>query len=244
MNPFEPLFWMGCVWVLLRAVHRGRPELLVWCGVLIGAGLENKHSTAFFLVSLLGGLLLAQERRLLRNRWFWVAAPAVIVLLALPNLIWQYQHHFATWVDLSNVKKTHKNLELPPLPFLRQQIMMLNPLAAPLWIAGLGFLLFHREGKRDRSLGVTYLLFLAIMMVLKGKDYHLAAIYPMLFAAGGVYWERIRGRATASLAESGDSGGGELAGNGGAAPDFTYSSGRQDRSLRSSVRNQEHAYRG
>jgi Dolichyl-phosphate-mannose-protein mannosyltransferase len=190
MNPFEPLFWVGCVYFLLRAIRRNDPRLLAWCGVLVGFGLENKHSTAFFLMSLLGSLLVTSERGLLRNRWLWVAA-ALIVLIALPNLIWQYQHQFPTWVDLSNVKKTHKNIELPPLPFVRQQVMMLSPGSALVWIAGLGFLLFHRDGKQYRFLGVTYLFFLAIMTALKAKDYYLAPIYPILFAAGGVLWEKL-----------------------------------------------------
>ena len=189
MNPFEPLFWMGCVYFLVRAIQQNNLKLLVCCGVLLGFGLENKHSTAFFLASLAGGLLVTSERRLLRNKWLWIAG-ALIVLIALPNLVWQYQHQFPTWVDLSNVKRMHKNIELPPIPFVRQQIMMLSPGSALVWIAGLGFLLFHRDGKRYRFLGVTYLLFLAIMMALKAKDYYLAPIYPMLFAAGGVFWEK------------------------------------------------------
>jgi hypothetical protein len=175
---------------LLRAINRNQPELLVWCGVFLGLGLENKHSTAFFLISLAVGLLATPERRWFRSKWLWIAA-GIILLLSLPNLIWQYQHDFATWVDLSNVKKIHKNVELPPLLFLKQQIMTLLPANAVVWIAGLGFLLFHREGKRYRVLGVTYLAFLAIMMALHGKDYYLAPIYPMLFAAGGVFWEKI-----------------------------------------------------
>src|ERR1700693_4209629 len=188
MNPFEPLFWMGSIYFLLRAINRNQPELLVCCGVLLGLGLENKHSTAFFLISLTAGLLIAPERRWFRSKWLWIAA-IVIVLLSLPNLIWQYQHGFPTWVDLSNVKRTHKNVELPPLQFLLQQIMMLSPVSVIVWIAGLGFLLFHMQGKRYRVLGVTYLVFLAIMMALHGKDYYLAPIYLMLFAAGGVFWE-------------------------------------------------------
>ena len=93
-------------------------------------------------------------------------------LICLPNLIWQYQHGFPTWVDLNNVRKTGKNTVLPPLRFLLQQVLMLNPAGAIVWIAGLGFLLFHREGKRYRSLGVTYLAFLAVMMAL-----HLSLIH-------------------------------------------------------------------
>jgi len=188
MNPFESLFWMGSIYFLLRAINHNQPELLVWCGVLIGLGLENKHSTAFFLISLMVGLLATPERRWFRSKWLWIAA-GIILLLSLPNLIWQYQHGFPTWVDLNNVKKIHKNVEVPPLAFLKQQVMTLLPINALIWIAGLGFLLFHREGKRYRVLGVTYLAFLAIMMALHGKDYYLAPIYPMLFAAGGVWWQ-------------------------------------------------------
>jgi len=53
------------------------------------------------------------------------------VVIALPNVVWQYQHHFPTLEDLRNVKALHKNVELPPLAFMAAQILMLNPLA--LW---------------------------------------------------------------------------------------------------------------
>jgi hypothetical protein len=189
MNALEPLFWMGCVYVLLLAMNRQRPELLPWCGLLLGLGLENKHSTVFFLGALLVGLLATSDRRLIASKWLWIAA-AIAVLIALPNVVWQYQHHFPTLEDLRNVKALHKNVELPPLPFVGQQILMLNPFSALVWMGGLGFLLFHRQGKRYRALGVTYLALLATMMALKGKDYYLAPVYPMLFAAGAVLWEQ------------------------------------------------------
>lgn len=188
MNPFEPVFWMGAVYFLLRAINLDEPKLLVVAGALLGLGLENKHSTAFFLVSLTVGLLLSPSRRLLVTRWFWLAA-ALAFLIFLPNLLWQYTHHFPTLEALRNVRITHKNIELPPLPFIRQQIMMLLPVSAVIWIPGVGSLLFSSKAKKYRCLGITYLVFLAVMMILKGKDYYLAPIYPMLFAAGGVFWE-------------------------------------------------------
>jgi 4-amino-4-deoxy-L-arabinose transferase-like glycosyltransferase len=36
MNALEPLFWMGCVYFLLRAVNGDQPRMLVWCGVMLG----------------------------------------------------------------------------------------------------------------------------------------------------------------------------------------------------------------
>jgi hypothetical protein len=190
MNPFEPLFWMGCVYFLLRAINGNQSKLLLWCGVMLGLGLENKHSTIFFLLSVVAGLLVSAERRLVASRWFWIAAGVALLIFA-PNLAWQVQHHFPTFEALRNVKASHKNVELAPLAFVRQQIMMLNPASALVWIAGLGYLLFARGMKRYRALGVTFLIFLAGMMALKAKDYYLAPIYPMLFAAGAVLWERL-----------------------------------------------------
>ena len=190
MNPFEPLFWMGCVYFLLRAINGDQPKMLVWCGVMLGLGLENKHSTAFFLVSLVAGLLVTPARRLIFTKWFWIAA-AVALLIFLPNLLWQVQHHFPTLEAQRNVKATHKNVELAPLAFFRQQVMMLNRASVLVWMTGLGFLLLGSRTKPWRALGITYLVFLGIMMALKGKDYYLAPIYPMLYAAGGVFWETL-----------------------------------------------------
>jgi Dolichyl-phosphate-mannose-protein mannosyltransferase len=190
MNPLEPLFWMGCIYVLLLAINRQQPKLLLWCGVLLGFGLLNKHSTIFFIAALVVGLLASPQRRLLFTKWFWIAA-AIAFCIALPNVVWQYLHHFPTLEDLRNVKATHKNIELPPLPFLQQQIQMLNPYSSFVWLAGLLYLLFHPTGKRFRFLAYTYLVFLAILMYLKGKDYYLAPIYPMLFAAGSVFLESV-----------------------------------------------------
>src|SRR5439155_9230079 len=48
MNAFEPLLWMGCIYLLVRIINSGSPTLWLWLGVLLGLGLENKHSTAFF----------------------------------------------------------------------------------------------------------------------------------------------------------------------------------------------------
>ncbi len=190
MNPLEPVFWMGCIYFVLLAINRDQPKLLLWAGVFLGLGLENKHSTVFFLCALMVGLILSPERRLLSSKWFWIAA-AIAFAIALPNVVWQYLHHFPTLEDLRLVKAMHKNVELPPIPFLIQQLMMLNPAMALVWVPGLAFFFVNREGRRYRSLGFIYLALLAIMMALKGKDYYLAPIYPILFAGGGVLWERV-----------------------------------------------------
>lgn len=190
MNAFEPLFWMSACYLLLRIINGADPRLLLGLGVACGFGIENKHSTVFFIAALLVALALTPQRRLFASRWFWAAA-GITLLLALPNLIWQIQHGFPTYVDLHNVRVTHKNVELPPLPFIKHQIQMLNPLLSILWIPGIGYLFFERQGRRYRVLGFTFLFFFLELMLLKGKDYYVAPIYPMLFAAGAVVWQML-----------------------------------------------------
>jgi hypothetical protein len=63
MNGFESLFWMGCIFCVIRFVRTGDSRLWICFGVLAGLGLENKHSTLFFGVAVLAGLVLSRERR-------------------------------------------------------------------------------------------------------------------------------------------------------------------------------------
>jgi hypothetical protein len=184
MNGFESLFWMGCVFFVIRIVRTGNSRLWVWFGVLAGLGIENKHSTLFFGAALLAGLLLTRERRELSKPWIWIGG-AIALLIFLPNILWQVRHHFPTLEDLENVKNSGKNVVLSPVEFVLQQALLIHPLLLPVWVAGLVSFLAGRL-RRLRVLGWTYLVLLAIMIALKAKNYYLAPIYPMLLAAGAV----------------------------------------------------------
>ena len=186
MNSWEPCFWMGALLALLR-VAEGNGGMHAWLifGLLSGLGIENKHSTVFFLVALVAGLLLSAQRRILWTKGCAVAV-AVLFLLALPNFIWQWVHHFPTYELLNNVAHSDKNIKLPPLAFLKQQLDMLLIVTAPLWIGGLAWLGFAPKARPWRFAAFTYLLFLGMMMSMHAKDYYVAPIYPVLFAAGAV----------------------------------------------------------
>ncbi|HET8773180.1 MAG TPA: glycosyltransferase, partial [Thermoanaerobaculia bacterium] len=96
----------------------------------------------------------------------------------------EIRHDWPTLELLRNVKETGKNIVLAPGPFIVQQAMMLSPFAAPLWIAGLIFLF---RSSRYRVLAWTYVVLLVTFIRLEAKDYYVAPIYPMLFAAGAVW---------------------------------------------------------
>jgi hypothetical protein len=184
MNSFEPCFWMGSMLVLLRiADGSAGPRAWLLFGLLAGLGIENKHSTVFFLLALLVGVLLSPQRRILWSK-SCAAGVALLILLALPNFIWQWIHHFPTYEMLNNIAYSGRNIKLPPLAFLLEQGNMLFPGSAPLWIGGLAWLAFARKARPWRFAALTYLVFLALLLAMHAKDYYLAPVYPLLFAAG------------------------------------------------------------
>jgi hypothetical protein len=188
MNSVESIFWMGCLLALILIVRGGSEKLWLLFGVSAGLGLLNKPSMTFFLMALLVALLLTSQRRLLFTRWAAVGV-AALVLIALPNLIWQIHHHWPTLEFLHNGQVENKNIKLSPLAFLGKQILNLQPATVLIWGAGLVWLLRNPRAKSWRWLGLTYIFFLVVMMALHAKDYYVAPIYPILFAAGGIAWE-------------------------------------------------------
>lgn len=189
MNALEPLIWTGCAWLLVRLLDGEDPRLWLAFGALAGLGLNTKHSMAFFGVGIVIGLLATPARHIFRERWIWLGG-LVALALVLPNLIWMISHGFPHLEMLANIAENGRNVSLNPIEFMAQQILMFNPLAFPLWLAGLAWLLFGREGRRYRPLGIAYLAVIALMLVLDGRVYYPAPVYPMLFAAGGAACER------------------------------------------------------
>ncbi len=144
----------------------------------------------FFAVALVASLLLTPERRHLTSSWLGLGG-LIALLLALPNIVWQIQHGWPTWVLLQNIAHSHKNVVLTPGQFIGQLILLMNPATFPIWFGGLCWLLVSRKGRRYRVLGFAYLIALAEFIIMHGKNYYLAPAYPMLFAAGGVAVERV-----------------------------------------------------
>ena len=189
MNAFEPLLWMGCALCVIRIIRDGRQRLWLWFGLLAGIGLENKHSMLIFGFGLIAGLLLTSERRLLATRWLWIGG-AIAFFLFLPNLLWNIQHHFPFLEVQANIRRSGRDVPLSPLAFFSQETLAMLPLSLPIWLAGLWYLFFHRDGKRYRALACAWTIAAIVIVAMSPRIYYLFPAYPLLFAAGAVAWER------------------------------------------------------
>jgi len=177
--------WPLAALYVLRIAKGGDPRLWLVAGAAIGVSLESKYSVLFFAVSLIAGVLLTPQRRMLFSRWF-LAGCGVAVAIALPNFVWQAIHGFPM-VELLRNGANGKNVIVGPGLYLFQQLLLTNLFLSPVWIVGLIFLL--RDGAA-RFLGYTYVILIVLMIVAHGKHYYPGDVYPIVIAAGAVPIER------------------------------------------------------
>ena len=184
MNAFDLLFWTLLLLIATEILVREEPRRWLTFGALAGLGLQNKYSVAFLGFGLVVGLALTPQRRQLRSPWLW-AGGALALLLFAPHLAWEAANGAPSLAFIRNAAEL-KNEPVSPGAFMAGQLLLLHPLYAPLWIGGLGALLFSRQFARVRALGSAYLAILALMILQQAKVYYLAPVYPLLFAAGCV----------------------------------------------------------
>jgi 4-amino-4-deoxy-L-arabinose transferase-like glycosyltransferase len=188
MNAFEPLFWTGCAYVVVRIVKTGDERLWLAFGAIAGLGLENKYSMAVFAAGLVLGVALGPGRRTFARPWIWLGG-ALALLLFLPNLAWNVRHGWPFLELMRNIRASGRDVVLSPLEYVVHQVLNMNPASLPVWLAGLAWLLLSTPGRRFRALGWAFLVALATFVVTKGKDYYLAPAFATLFAAGAVALE-------------------------------------------------------
>lgn len=195
---FEPLAWTFIAYAAARAALDGERRWLVWLGIVAGVAMEAKYAAPFLLAPLVLGLALGPSRRILWTREA-SAGVAAAVALALPSVAWQVAHGLP-FRELLHAASHGKNTVVPPGAFLLNQVLVMNPLLAPLWIGGVAWSLFARRLAPVRFLGVAFAGVLLEMMLLHGKDYYVAPAYGVAFALGGVLSARVvRARGTLAL---------------------------------------------
>jgi len=192
MNAFDLLFWLVCMHVVVRLLQSGDPRWWLLLGAMAGLGMLNKYSVAFGVCGLIAGMVLTSSRRYLRSGWL-LAGGALAALIFLPHLLWEIANGFPTLEFIRNATAL-KIVAMPPPAFFAAQIIENNPFTAPLWLVGLGYLLFAPAMRRFRPLGVMYVFVLVILLLQHAKPYYLSPAYPALLAAGAVAAERFRRR--------------------------------------------------
>lgn len=177
-------WWVLIAYFMILLLKTENPRWWMAVGAAAGVGMLTKYTMAFLAAGIVGGMLLTKARRYFASGWFW-AGTGMGLLIFLPNFLWQVRHdfislHFLEYIHVRDMRLGRTD------GFWRDQLLLWNPLAVPLWVIGLPALL---RSHRYRLIAWMYLIPLVIFGMAKGRGYYLGPAYPMLIAMGAVAGE-------------------------------------------------------
>jgi 4-amino-4-deoxy-L-arabinose transferase-like glycosyltransferase len=183
-NFLDVLFWTWASYLIICWIDTNDKKFVYWLGVCFGLGILGKYSMAFYIIAFAVAVLLTERRKWLLNPHFYVAM-GLGILICLPNLLWQWTHHFPVMhhMDLLTKQQLQYNSRVD---FIVNQLLILLPCLF-IWMGGLWFLLMKPQGRQYILLAFIYIGIIALLLYFNGKGYHAAAIYPTLIIFGGIW---------------------------------------------------------
>jgi hypothetical protein len=184
---FDILFWLLSMHLTIKLINRQDSKIWIWLFAAWGVAFLNKYSIAVLILVTILVILISQPRKLTFNKHFIIGG-AIAILIISPNLIWQYQHNFPVFFHLSELHKTQL-VNVSMISFLVNQLLM-NIQATLLWLSGLFIILFHKNERNLRPMGLIFLLGVLFLALAHGKDYYTLGLYPALIAISACMIEK------------------------------------------------------
>lgn len=185
---FDQFFWVLSAYLMARVIQKKHVQGMYWLGIAVGAGMLVKYTMVLFIVALVAGMLFTAQRKLLfKSVWFITAGVAFAIFL--PNLLWQISHGFPLLKHMAELRETQLE-NIDPFDFLIQ-LLLIHASAILVWLPGFIYLFYTANNKPFKFLAYAFVLVIVLLFIMKGKVYYSFGAFPMLFAAGGVAWQKI-----------------------------------------------------
>ena len=104
------LFWSGALFWFIKALKTDKISFWILAGIFGGFGLLSKYNMIIFIVAVFIFLFYSQTyRKALKNKNLYITM-LVAVLVFSPNLIWNYQNNFVSFLHLQEISQVEKEL--------------------------------------------------------------------------------------------------------------------------------------
>lgn len=183
-NSLDVLCWTTFYYIVIKYLNRRQSKWIYLLAVVFALGFLNKYNMVFLLCGIVPAIWLTKERKIFSDRNLYYGAGLSLILI-LPNLVWQVINHFPVIHHLKELADTQL-VHVHRWDFVRTQFLFF-PGTFLVILFGLYALLKFGPFARYRLFLWSFLLTMAIFVVLKAKSYYTLGMYPVYFAFGSVY---------------------------------------------------------
>ncbi|SDK09557.1 Dolichyl-phosphate-mannose-protein mannosyltransferase [Actinopolyspora mzabensis] len=190
------LGWSLLTLLLLRWLRTHRAgehddRLLLLSGVVVALSVQVKIHVAVFVVVILLTLTVLGPRAIFRRPLLWVGA-LIVAVVTVPTVVWQFTHG---WPQLAVARSSSAEMtSVGGRLFSFVGMLALLGLVFGVVLGGYGLwrLLRAEETRPYRFLGWSAVGVIAVFLAVGGKPYYVAGVFPVLWAAGALGFQRRR----------------------------------------------------
>ncbi|WP_228001243.1 glycosyltransferase family 39 protein [Nocardia australiensis] len=191
-NTIDTALWVLISWLLIRWVRTRRDGLLMWAALVTAIDMQVKWLIPFFWIAVAIGVLVYGPRELLRRPALWFGA-AIVVVSAVPSLIWQAEHDWPQ-LRLGAVVAAEQDGIGGRYIWLPLAIAAAGLFGAVLLLSGIWTLLRSESLRPYRFLGLVPILLTVAFILTGGRPYYAAGVYAAVMAVGAVRWTQSTAR--------------------------------------------------
>ncbi len=185
---FDQWAWMLSLYWFLGLIIDHKPRNWILMGITLGIGLEIKYLILPLVLGIVIAVLLTPSlRRDLRTRYPWIGG-ALMLLIWLPNVVWQIANGFPTVTYVLNHQGDIRSGG-GVFDFLLLFLVLLF-LLAPVWVAG--FVSLFRNPAL-RAIGIACATPMVVYLFV-GKFYYPSPTIAIVMAAGLLALSRVERR--------------------------------------------------
>ena len=170
------------VWLLVRWVRLRQDRLLLVAGVVVVIDLQVKLLIPVVVAALAIGVACCGPRDIVRRPTLWLAA-GVVLLAAVPALLWQWRHDWPQWA-MGPVIRDEQQAATGGAAGLPVQLAVLAGVLGCVLTACAAYGVVRTRLRAYGFLAVAALVVAGFVVAVGGRPYYLAGLLPAVFAAG------------------------------------------------------------
>ncbi len=181
------LFWVLSFYHLLRYMQTQEKKYLVQLFIFVTLGFLSKYDMLFFAFGLLALFTTAPVRKAMMEQRWWRYA-ILFLLIMLPNIIWQYLHHWPVYQMFHQLSVTQLN-GLSYGEIIVGIILGSNVHNLVLLLPGIVYMFIRKPERIYFPVGLSVLISFLVLLLNKGKAYYFFPMVLTILPFGAVFLE-------------------------------------------------------